>query len=135
MGSLAFFRVKRLRPTNICCGLLIVLPPIHKTGPAARSNCIRGKENHSFSQNRCRQYAQNAHNAELRDSRQDWTKSKAQADVVSNTFGPGPILPPGLSPHNVPSRGLQAIVDGLGPELKIGPGPNMKGTTSIHMVD
>jgi len=60
-----------------------------------------------------------------------WTKSRAQADVVSDTFGRGLFLPLGLSPASVPSRGLQAIVGGLSPGLKIGPGPNRQGTTSM----
>jgi hypothetical protein len=48
------------------------LPPIHKMGPAGRCNWIRGKGIGPNSQNRCRQYTQNAYNAEIMDSRQEW---------------------------------------------------------------
>ena len=50
---------------------------------------------------------------------------RAGLDQVHPLFGPGPILPPGPGPENVPLSVVEGISGGPGPATGIGPGPTL----------
>ena len=56
-------------------------------------------------------------------------------DLVQGFFGRGPFLGAGPGPRNLPSRPLQGISAGPGPRGKIGPRPNVVGTSSKRELD